>query len=255
MSALPPSNPFSKTIYKDIKKRIRKCLSLADRLVVTTEPLAQELRGMVDDIVVVPNYIDDEVWGGLESERNISVRPRVGWAGAQQHMGDLQLLEEVVRETASEVDWVFFGMCPDFLEPYAKEIHDPVQFELYPEKLAELNLDLAVAPLERNKFNESKSNLRLLEYGILGWPVIASDIDPYQNAPVCRVTNQARAWINAIRERIADLDATHREGDMLRNWVREKWMLQDHTGVWLDALNPVNNADRRKNPRRLAAGL
>lgn len=244
MSALPPTNPFSKTIYKDVKKRIRKCLSLADRLLVTTEPLAQELRGMVDDIVVVPNCIDELVWGDLQSQRGISSKPRVGWAGAQQHMGDLQLLEEVVRETASEVDWVFFGMCPDLLEPFVKEVHDPVLFELYPEKLAGMNLDLAVAPLERNKFNESKSNLRLLEYGILGWAVIASDIEPYRNAPVCRVTNQARAWINAIRERVNDLDAVYREGDMLRDWVRENWMLQDHANVWLSALNSAAQTSR-----------
>jgi hypothetical protein len=31
--------------------------------------------------------------------------------------------------------------------------------------MASLNLDLAIAPLEINPFNESKSNLRLLEYG------------------------------------------------------------------------------------------
>ena len=255
MSALPPSNPFAKTIYKDVKKRIRKCLSMVDRLVVTTEPLAQGLRGMVDDIVVVPNYIDETVWGSLQSQRGVSAKPRVGWAGAQQHLGDLQLLEAVVRETASEVDWVFFGMCPDFLMPFVKEVHDPVLFESYPEKLATLNLDLAVAPLERNKFNESKSNLRLLEYGILGWPVIASDIEPYRNAPVCRVTNQARAWINAIRERINDLDAVHREGDMLRNWVHENWILQDHANIWLDALKPLPGASNCKNANRLTASL
>ncbi len=204
---------------------------------------------------IVPNYIDETVWGKLQSQRNVSTKPRVGWAGAQQHLGDLQLLEAVVRETASEVDWVFFGMCPESILPLVKEVHDPVLFEAYPEKLATLNLDLAVAPLERNKFNESKSNLRLLEYGILGWPVIASDVEPYQNAPVCRVTNQARAWINAIRERIADLDATHREGDVLRNWVRENWILQNHATVWLDAMKSSHSANSRGNVNRLAAGL
>ncbi|VAW83521.1 O-antigen biosynthesis protein, partial [hydrothermal vent metagenome] len=255
MSALPPSNPFSKTIYKDVKKRIRTCLSLADRLLVTTEPLAQGLRGMVDDIVVVPNYIDETIWGNLQSQRNVSAKPRVGWAGAQQHLGDLQLLEAVVRETASEVDWIFFGMCPESILPLVKEVHDPVLFEAYPEKLATLNLDLAVAPLERNKFNESKSNLRLLEYGILGWAVIASDVEPYQNAPVCRVTNQARAWINAIRERINDLNALHQEGDTLRHWVRENWILQNHANVWLDALKPSRKAGNRENVNKLAASL
>jgi|GEM_PF-642571 glycosyltransferase involved in cell wall biosynthesis len=255
MYAMPPKNPFSKTIYKDVKKRLRRCLGIADRVVVTTQALADELSSMADDIQVVPNYLDEAIWAGLQSQRGVAQKPRVGWAGAQQHLGDLELLEEVVRETADEVDWVFFGMCPQFLQPYAKEIHDPVTFGEYPQKLATLNLDLAVAPLEHNRFNECKSNLRLLEYGALGWPVIASDIAPYREGPVCRVHNQARAWIKAIRERIHDLDASRREGDVLRDWVRENWLLQQHLHDWLAALDPASDSRQRHSTQGRAAGL
>jgi len=254
MTALPPSNPFFRFAYKDMKKRIRKCLTLADRVLVTTEPLADALRGLTDDIRVLPNYLDAAVWGALRTRRCDAAKPRVGWAGAQQHLGDLLLLEEVVRETADEVEWVFFGMCPDFLLPYVKEVHAPVQFDDYPAKLATLNLDIALAPLERNKFNEAKSNLRVLEYGSLGWSVIASDIEPYRNAPVTRVPNQPRAWINAIRERVNDLDTTRREGDRLRDWVRHHWMLQQHVDEWLRALDPLAAADCHAPPaNRLAS--
>ncbi|VAW77385.1 O-antigen biosynthesis protein [hydrothermal vent metagenome] len=241
MTALPPKNPFSKTVYKDMKQRVRKCLSLADRLVVTTEPLAQALAGMADEIIVVPNAIDESVWGSLESNRGLGRKPRVGWAGAQQHLGDLEMLETVVRELADEVEWVFFGMCPPALLPWVSEVHQAVDFELYPEKLASLNLDLALAPLERNRFNESKSNLRVLEYGVLGWPVIATDIHPYQSAPVCRVPNQPRAWINAIRERIHDCNALAQDGDQLREWVYRNAMLGQQLDAWMSALNLVQS--------------
>ncbi len=252
---MPPKNPFSKTIYKDIKKRVRRCLAIADRLVVTTQALAEELGDMAEDIWVVPNYLDEAVWGGLQSQRGVSARPRVGWAGAQQHLGDLELLEEVVRETAEQVDWVFFGMCPEFLQPYVKEIHNPVTFEKYPQKLATLNLDLAVAPLEHNRFNECKSNLRILEYGALGWPVIASDIAPYREGPFCRVHNQPRAWIKAIRERIHDLEASRQEGDVLRRWVRENWLLQENMADWLAVLDPASDYRNRRGAEDRAAGL
>ena len=242
MFALPPKNPFSKTVYRDIKKRIRRCLSLADRLVVTTEALAAGLRGMSDDIRVVPNYLDDTIWQDLRSKRNAARKPRVGWAGAQQHLGDLEMIEQVVKETANEVDWVFFGMCPDCLRPYAKEVHDAVRFEQYPEKLAALNLDLAVAPLEHNRFNEAKSNLRLLEYGVLGWPVVASDIEPYRDTPVCLVRNQPRAWITAIRERVHDIESAWQEGDRLRDWVRQNWMLSQHLAEWESVLGRQETA-------------
>jgi glycosyltransferase involved in cell wall biosynthesis/tetratricopeptide (TPR) repeat protein len=255
MFAIPPKNPFSKTVYGDMKKRMRKCLALVDRLVVTTEPLALAMSGMVDDIQIVPNYLDENVWGGLQTRRGVTGKPRVGWAGAPQHRGDLELLEQVVRETANEVDWVFMGMCPDFLKPYVKEVHEVVSFDKYPRKLATLNLDIAVAPLEHNRFNEAKSNLRILEYGMLGWPVIASAIEPYRKAPVCLVPNQPRAWVSAIRERAADLESAWLEGDRLRDWVQQNWLLRQHLDEWCAALSPTDRAKRGQPERDQAASL
>jgi hypothetical protein len=127
-------------------------------------------------------------------------------------------------------------MCPKELQAFVREFHPGVPFDQYPAKLASLNLDLALAPLEHNKFNEAKSNLRLLEYGIMGWPVVSTDIYPYQNAPVHHVSNNARAWIAAIRERVNDLDAAENEGDRLRRWVMQEWILEDHLECWLEAL-------------------
>jgi hypothetical protein len=114
-----------------------------------------------------------------------------------------------------------------------------VALDLYPRKLASLNLDLALAPLEHNRFNEAKSNLRILEYGALGWPVIASDIQPYRNAPVRLVNNSSRAWINAIREHVSDPTEARRAGDHLKRWVKGGWMLQLHRDDWIQALNPA----------------
>jgi glycosyltransferase involved in cell wall biosynthesis len=253
MTALPPKNPFSKTVYKDIRRRLRRACELADRVVVTTEPLAEALQRYSGDVRVVPNRLPTEVWGMLRRVRRRGARPRVGWAGAPQHHGDLELLREVVEATANEVDWVFFGMCPGFLQAHVCEMHDPVAFDAYPEKLASLDLDLALAPLELNDFNRCKSNLRLLEYGVLGWPVIASDIEPYRDAPVCRARNQARAWIRAIRERIHEPEAAVREGEALREWVLANGMLEDHLADWSDVLTPGAAAGGR-DQRRQSSG-
>jgi hypothetical protein len=167
----------------------------------------------------------------------------VGWAGAQQHTGDLELIFDVVKETSDEIQWVFFGLCFEEWLPYGVEAHDPVDFDLYPTTLAGLNLDLAVAPLAHNRFNQCKSDLKLLEYGALGIPVVCTDIDPYRNAPVTRVRNTKHAWLQAIRERIHDLDAAARDGDELRRWIFEHRMLDQHLDQWLDALSPASGID------------
>jgi len=255
MFAIPPKSSYFKTGYKDIKKRLRTCLSLVDRLVVTGEPLADELSGFISDIRIVPNHLDARIWGELESRRGCGLKPRVGWAGAMQHHGDLEILAHAVRETADEVDWIFMGLCPEFLRPYVKEVHEYVAFSAYPAALAKLNLDLAVAPLERNRFNRCKSNLRILEYGAMGWPVIATDIEPYQGAPVQLVGNQTQAWVNAIRDHINELDATWKAGDTLRQWVRDNHLLQGHLDDWLEALDSASGSHCQSLTPDKASGL
>ena len=98
--------------------------------------------------------------------------------------------------------------------------------DLYPAALANLDLDLALAPVEQNLFNECKSNLRLLEYGACGFPVICSDLVCYRGTlPVTRVKNRFKDWVDAIRMHISDLDASARMGDELRRQVLGDWML------------------------------
>ncbi|WP_137938077.1 glycosyltransferase [Chitinivorax sp. B] len=233
---LPMKSLHREHIPKDIRKWLREAVGLCDRFVVSTEPLAEAYRDLSADIRVVKNAIDTRQWGHFSPKRRVTVKPRVGWAGGVSHTGDLELFAGVVAALANEVDWVFMGMCPDKLRPHVKEFHPGVPIDRYPTALAALNLDLALAPLELNHFNECKSNLRLLEYGILGYPVIATDILPYQgNFPITLVKNRDRDWIHAIREQLTDLDALAAQGDRLRTYVLEHWTIEKHLENWMSA--------------------
>lgn len=236
--SVPQKSLARKHFGKDTKARVRQAISCCHRVIVTNEVMAEALRDMIADIHVVPNYLERSRWGDLKPLRSERHKPRVGWAGAQQHGGDLEFILPVVEATANEVDWIFMGLCPPKLRYHVAEAHNAVPFDQYPATLATLDLDLAIAPLEINRFNAAKSNLRLLEYGAVGYPVICTDIQPYQNAPVTRVPNNPNAWIEAIREHIHDLDATHAAGDQLHTWVLSNWMLDQHLDEWLRALLP-----------------
>jgi len=223
--------------FRDARPRLRAALRECDRLIVSTQPLADLCRDMVEDIVIVPNRLNDD-WRGLKSQRNVGRRPRVGWVGALQHQGDLEVIDVVVETLRDEVDFVFMGMATDRIKPCLAEFHDAVPWEQYPAKLASLNLDIALAPLEMVPFNEAKSNLRILECGSVGWPMICSDIFPFQqdDAPVTRLPNDAEAWIEAIRALAADPERRAREGDALRAWVLSRYMLTDHLDSWMKAV-------------------
>lgn len=226
---------------KDILRSLRRGLGYVDRFVVSTQPLAEAFSGLHGDIRVIENRLPAGWWKGLQSERRAGAKPRVGWAGGAGHTGDLELIADVVKELADEVEWVFLGMCPDKLRPYIHEFHAGVFIHQYPSVLASLNLDLALAPLEQNLFNECKSNLRLLEYGACGFPVICSDVRCFQSdgLPVTRVKNRFKDWVEAIRAHINDLDAAARAGDELRTAVLNGWMLEgENLEVWRRAWLP-----------------
>ena len=230
--------------FRNARARIRKALSLCDRMIVTTRTLADTYADMIDDIRVIPNRLRRDFWLPLESKRRAGKKPRVGWVGAQQHAGDLEIIIDAVKQTADKVDWIFMGMCPEEIRPIVAEYDtDWVSYDKYPAKMASLNLDIAVAPLEQHRFNEAKSNLRLLEYGILGWPVVCTDIAPYQSydAPVRRVPNETEAWVEAIMDYANNLDRAAKDGDKLRSWVKRYFILEDHLDEWVRALTPLRS--------------
>ena len=234
---LPMKSVHRGQLPQELNRTLRRWLDLTDRLVVSTTPLANAMEKLHRDIRVVPNRLPPDPWGQLVNLRRQGRRPRVGWSGGSSHQGDLELIADVVKILADEVEWVFLGMCPEPMRKYLHEHHTPVLIEVYPQKLASLNLDLAIAPLENHLFNDCKSNLKLLEYGACGYPVVCSDVAAYRcDLPVTRVKNRYKDWVDAIRMHLSDLHATASAGDALRDAVRRHWLLDDqHLESWLTA--------------------
>lgn len=232
---VPTKSVHRGQLPNDVLRGMREALKLVDRFIVSTAPLAEALAGLHPDIRVVHNHLPVDWWGSLQPRRRAGERPRVGWAGGAGHRGDLEMVADVVRALADEVEWVFFGMCPEGMRPFVHEFHQGVPIEQYPARLAGLDLDLALAPLEDNQFNRCKSNLRLLEYGACGYPVVCSNVGPYQEGlPVTRVKPRFKEWVEAIRMHTHDLDAAARAGDALREAVHRDWMLDaEKARAWL----------------------
>ncbi|MDX5630729.1 MULTISPECIES: glycosyltransferase [unclassified Brenneria] len=236
-----PNVPLKSIHRKDFSQSVigglRRCIEVADWIVVSTAPLAEELSKFHQDIRIAQNRLDPFWWRNLHSQRRVGKKIRIGWAGGSSHSGDLDILRPVIKALENEVEWVFMGMKP---EGVACEFHAGVPIEFYPQKIASLNLDLALVPLEYNQFNACKSNLRLLELGACGVPVICTDIEPYRcDLPVTLVNNRFIDWMEAIRSHLADMDEAARLGDELREAVLTHWMLEE-SGLddWLYAWLP-----------------
>lgn len=241
VTELPPRHPSARRAGGLTARHLADSLAGIDLLVVSTPALAERFDAAPCTVRVVENALPDEVWLGLAAQpaapRN-GKRLRFGWAGAQQHETDLRMLKPVVRATRKQVDWVFFGMCPDYLRPFASTVVPPVAFRDYPRALAEADIDVAVAPLADHPFNRCKSALKLLEFGALGIPVIASDLPPYRDAPVRRVDNSPGAWTDAIQSYADDPAAVAADGQTLRRWVLDNHLLSHRINEWMNVIDP-----------------
>ncbi|HWT40615.1 MAG TPA: glycosyltransferase [Dongiaceae bacterium] len=225
----------------DILQRQVDGIQACDRFVVSTEPLAEVFSQYHKNIVVRNNLLPVPTWKHLVGRKVESDLPRVGWGGGTSHQGDLELISDVVKHFHGKVRWVFFGMVPDMLRPYVAEFHSGVPIDVYPAMMASLGLDLAVAPLENNRFNQCKSNLRVLEYGACGYPVVASAVTPYITGMpgVVNVGDDKDDWIGAIEEMLSDRTRLRERGTALRETIHQNWMLDgERLKNWFECWTP-----------------
>ena len=223
--------------HAELVQALRTALETCDLCICTTPNLAQAIAGEFDlpiaKMASVPNALPVEPWARLAAKSDLQrtanaaqgkARLRVLWAGAAQHQADVDLLLPVVLATKLKYQWVFFGLCPTGLAADAEiEFHAAVEFDDYPDRLAAMRADIAVAPLVDTEFNRCKSPLKLLEYGALGLAVVASALPPYNEAPILRASAPEQ-WLKAL----AVLDSSARREEFsvaLSHWVNNNHAL------------------------------
>ena len=186
------------------------------------------------DVRVVPNAIPAQAVRPRPART--SGRLRIGFAGGISHSGDLELIRPAMAEIGDEVEWVFFGMQPKD-PPVRVEFHPGVLPQEYQTRLLQLDLDLVLAPLEDNRFNRCKSNLRLIEAGMIGACAIAQYLDPYvEGDPPVAHAITAEAWTSEIK-RFLSLTSDERQNnaDQLQQWVLANYTLEGTMLARIDA--------------------
>lgn len=236
MTEIPEYNPAAAKSPKDLAGRIRLAFQLADRVLVSSQYLAQHHQADHPDIITIANHLSQTLWPLCRRQAVPSKPLRVGWAGAGQHQADIAWLTPVIQATQHVVQWVFFGDQPAGLDPGLVEYHQPVPFQQYQQKLQALQLDIGLAPLLDNPFNRAKSNLKLIEYAAVGAAVICSDLEPYQNSPAMKLAHQPDLWIDAILSFSKDRSTVSSQARQMLTWVKQNHLLENHLDQWSELL-------------------
>lgn len=217
------------------------CMKAADGLIVSTEALGALYRAFNRNVIVCPNGLDLGRYGLTRPSRSTV---NIGWAGATGHDAAIQpWLEEIaaIMGFAPNVRFVSIGrpFARSFQEVFGPERATAVPFtsiENYP--CAMTLLDIAIAPAATGGFHRAKSDLRWLEAGALGIPIVA---DPFVYGAItdgvdgllARTPAEVRAKLGAL---VADSSLRMVIGENARSYVRRERDINVTAQGWAKAI-------------------
>jgi glycosyltransferase involved in cell wall biosynthesis len=199
------SNPaWADMAREGYRESVAENLRVATGVIVTRRPLADAVRQHTDaPVYVIPNYIPGWLLehpktvhpahlpqaADTKSQRlwrkNMTV---VGWAGSSAHTMDWDRLAPRLVQFVQREPSVVLHLQGEmgYLGRFHKEIPTgrltgEGWIPNVANYLKRICMDIAVLPLKKHVFNESKSWIKALEMAAYGIPCVASDVGPYHD--------------------------------------------------------------------------
>ncbi len=209
-----------------IKKYSIDALMYADEVWTTHEHLGKQIERLNANWYVIPNALDpnEPQWKPKKTYGN-----RIGWSGGVTHFHDLMLTDGCWGDTIPVIcgfqepgeheykgiwtphkEWL--KLANNFKADYINALPVTDYGLLYDQ------FDIAIAPLEDNKFNRCKSNLKIIEAGMKGIPIFVQNIHPYTDDAkgIYKVANWKDA-INQAKQMVGD--RIMEDGRAIRQYV------------------------------------
>ncbi len=169
-------------VASNMVERIVACMSLAHVITVTTQTLADEIMANFaipsSRIVVIPNALPFD--RGQFVRNSTDSAGEFIYAGGASHYRDTTLLPKLGERLT-------FAGYQEGHEEWDKiqQVHHRSHYMRAREVTEYMGLyegyRCALAPLRATRFNRCKSNLKILEAGAVGIPIICSPVEPYLN--------------------------------------------------------------------------
>jgi len=257
---LPPDHPDRLAgDFADSLPALLHALLSADALTFTTTVLKQALGAFNQNIVVLPNYLDADLWQFRRPVLRAQDAPiNILFMGTPTHIPDLNGISEALRGTARrfgyKVRFTFFGaQPPEGLADIAQVAYHPVRsfdYRQFQQEFRQLEADIALAPLQDNLFNRCKSAIKFMEYSALGLPGVYAALPPYAAAVQDGVNGflagDAQAWENKLGALIEGPGLCLQMAENAQEDIRRKWLAQDHAAEWSKAYNEIARAGAKQ---------
>ena len=231
----------------------------ADGLIVSTDNLKRRFLALNPRIFVIPNALDERLFpaSGPALPRISNDIIKIGYMGTKTHASDLMMilapLRDFLRRNDGKVIFELVGVYADTrVEQCFKDY--PVRFldvgeavdyaKFIPWATKNLRWDYALAPLEDTLFNRSKSDIKFLDYAMLGVPGIFSAVSSYRDTVVHRETgwlcdNRPDAWSEALATLLTDSSLRDSMASNASDYVINNRTLRTCAINWLNVVKTI----------------
>ncbi len=236
IKALSTLSPEEKELYDDGVIRYGKLLNICDYGITTTKKIRDEMTKKVKDVCIDKNIASLELQkfsefaiSEVKKEDNKII---MGYAsGSSTHNDDLNMILPHIINILKKYNNVYLKLIgaieyPKELETYKSQIiiSPFVNFKKLPYELRKIDINLA--PLQNNIFNEAKSSIKWMEAALVKVPTIASDIGDFKdsitnnvNGILCRDAD----WFERIEELVLNRDLRESIAENAYNTVYSKY--------------------------------
>lgn len=254
-----PQNEDEALFAEKVNKNRTKALRISDGAICTTEFLAQELREIQPNTVVIPNCIDPDDEG--ECEPNETGMPRILILGSVVSNDDWHIARKAIEQVADRVTFVLMGV-PEAGKygtydedmkfwntlPHVEK-HGFTLFGDYYNTIQNLAVDIAIAPRADNYFNRCKSNLKFLEVSLFGIPFIgqafSDNKSPYQvnekDKDNLVLAETEQDWCDVLEKFIAEPQAFVELGRKAKEYVLDEYDINKHAHKYEDFYQTLLN--------------
>lgn len=269
---IPDYNKFKFAFEsEEIRSNIINIMNLCDEVTVTNEYMRDYFRKKINkrEVTVIPNFVP-RWWIGnyFNAHRNYNMlikhkkKPRVMYAGSGAHFDvdnkvngrdDFEDIVKHIIDSRHKYTWIFMGAAPRQLIPFIQrgeiEFHPWQHLYDYPQKIHDLEVQMFVAPLQDNIFNNCKSDIKYIEACCLGLPVACQNISTYSNAMI--KFNSGAEMMDKIEETLKRTN-TYLDRSYEYRKIGEKRFIEhsDNHDCYTELFTTPYGSSKRKNLNR-----
>lgn len=242
--------------YQESLPVVEYFIEHSDGMLVTTPALKDAYSYLNPNIVVLPHALDERLIIPKTIKKDQSGRSKViGFMGTLTHDEDLKLvlpaLQTICQLHPGEIEvQIVGGITNSETRGYFENL--PIRY-IYPNEYehvyplfmlwftSTINWDIGIAPLRDTDFNQSKSDIKFLDYCAISTAGVYSRVGEYPDSVRHMVNgllveNSVEAWVKALEMLLVQDDLRQAISESAQTYLLTERILSRRARDWVDAM-------------------